>query len=489
MKICSECRKPLPDEIAYCVYCGSRTDLPQQTRAERKLFFLTPVFLFLVSTAFTYDLTCNNYFETAIVVAGVLSFLYFFGAITFYLLKFFFNTCSMPSSYFNAGMTALINGITVTFTATAIENLCFLDKLEKIGPTALVKNHIILMAIIYLPIQIMEILAISAKAKVTKHPESAKSTVQRIIFSKAYIAIPILFFLAGAIGVYCLPEPTRISMLAESYLTISAYDKAQKTIDAGLKKYPDSANLCSLKSLYLSEYLSSKNITPGPAEIEQQAIEYAVKAVEKKPDSPIYRFQLCKAYELNHRVFQAITTASEAASLANNDPYLWQYAGDLNYRFNHFPEAIIAYKKVLSIEPENPATLNNLAYALLLNNEDIELAIELAKKAIELKPYTIANYDTLAWAYYKNGNYAEALDTIGILYENRNEISPEIDFHRAAILNAMDLLNNPVETFDKMLVKPEILLNIPLVNEIIKVRQKAFIKLQETNEPLSKTSE
>ena len=53
----------------------------------------------------------------------------------------------------------------------------------------------------------------------------------------------------------------------------------------------------------------------------------------------------------------------------------------------------------------------------------------------------------------------------------------------------MDLLNNPVETFDKMLVKPEIILNIPLVNEIIKVRQKAFIKLQETNEPLSKTSE
>lgn len=382
----------------------------------------------------------------------------------------------MPDSYFNAGFIAIVNALTTSFAVKVIENLFLLEKIENLGPTAAFKNHFLLMAMVYIPLLILETLAISLSARIRQQPALISDSFQKFVFGKAYLIFPIIFIIATSVGFSQMPKATRIAIITGNLLNISAFEEAQKYLDAGIEEFPEDPQLCSLKSQLLNKLSAMETPSLFPSDNDAEALKYAEKASNQKPNSPIYKLQLCRMLNLNLQFDQALIVASQAVSLDPKDPYLWQYLGDLNLKFYNNQEAIYSYKKALDINPDNSVVLNNLAYTLLSTdekNESINAAIEFAKRSIELMPSSMASRDTLAWAYYKQKRYTEALETIEILYRNQKEISPEIDFHYAAILNEMRLLNNPEETFDKMLVKPEVLINSALRNQIIEVRQKA----------------
>jgi tetratricopeptide (TPR) repeat protein len=70
-------------------------------------------------------------------------------------------------------------------------------------------------------------------------------------------------------------------------------------------------------------------------------------------------------------------------------------------------------RKALSLEPGNPALLNNLACFLRDNNRNPDEFIEIIDKAIQLAPDKMNYYeylDTKGWGLYKQGKYNEALD-------------------------------------------------------------------------------
>lgn len=86
--------------------------------------------------------------------------------------------------------------------------------------------------------------------------------------------------------------------------------------------------------------------------------------------------------------------------------------GDTELSNNNIPAAISAYEKAMSIAPDVPHVLNNLAM-LLITADDHSLrdkvrALALARRAIQLEktPYI---WDTLAEALYANGRIEEAI--------------------------------------------------------------------------------
>jgi tetratricopeptide (TPR) repeat protein len=87
----------------------------------------------------------------------------------------------------------------------------------------------------------------------------------------------------------------------------------------------------------------------------------------------------------------------------------------LYHETGNYKEAIDAYERVLSINDKEPGTLNNLAWLLVTvpdeNLKDPKRGLELAKKAIELER-TPTFLDTLAEAYWVNGDTEKAIDTI-----------------------------------------------------------------------------
>jgi len=87
----------------------------------------------------------------------------------------------------------------------------------------------------------------------------------------------------------------------------------------------------------------------------------------------------------------------------------------LYHETGKYKEAIVTYERILSINDEQPTTLNNLAW-LLVTVQDEELrnpqrALVLAGRAVELER-TPTFLDTLAEAYWVNGSTEKAIETI-----------------------------------------------------------------------------
>jgi Zn-dependent protease with chaperone function len=95
------------------------------------------------------------------------------------------------------------------------------------------------------------------------------------------------------------------------------------------------------------------------------------------------------------------------------DPDLPAMLGDLYYGLKDYDRAKEAYEKSLSIAPESPKVLNNLAW-LYATSEDInirnsDLAVKFAEKAVKIEESSQV-FDTLAESYYAAGRYREAVE-------------------------------------------------------------------------------
>jgi Flp pilus assembly protein TadD len=70
------------------------------------------------------------------------------------------------------------------------------------------------------------------------------------------------------------------------------------------------------------------------------------------------------------------------------------------------------YRKALGIQPHQPLAANNLAYLMLENGENTDVALSLAQIARQSMPNSPNTADTLAWAYYYKGTYGFARDLL-----------------------------------------------------------------------------
>jgi len=98
------------------------------------------------------------------------------------------------------------------------------------------------------------------------------------------------------------------------------------------------------------------------------------------------------------------------------DKAIWpRLLGDLRQELGQEAEALSAYEKSRALEPDNPDTLNNIAWLLITAGDpevlDADRALALAKHAASLRPPTGYLLDTLAAAYWANNMIDEALDT------------------------------------------------------------------------------
>lgn len=123
--------------------------------------------------------------------------------------------------------------------------------------------------------------------------------------------------------------------------------------------------------------------------------------------------------------------------VVNNNPLLEQFYSSLGDTYNELKEykaSYTAYDKAIELNPDNAVVLNNYAYYLSLQSEQLEKAEKMAKKAVELDPYNQNNLDTYAWVLYKLGKYNEALEWIKKAYNNGGDTSGVVLEHYGDIL-------------------------------------------------------
>ncbi len=75
-------------------------------------------------------------------------------------------------------------------------------------------------------------------------------------------------------------------------------------------------------------------------------------------------------------------------------------------------KAEVYYRNALSLEPDNPVMINNLAWFLIDNIINIEEGLLLIDKAINLRPDNYLYLDTKGWGLFKQGNLLEAYNLL-----------------------------------------------------------------------------
>jgi tetratricopeptide (TPR) repeat protein len=110
----------------------------------------------------------------------------------------------------------------------------------------------------------------------------------------------------------------------------------------------------------------------------------------------------------------AFDQAAALATSPDDKVNLYYYRGDAALREKLYDDAELNFRKGLAIDPDNASIENDLGYMYADRGIKLDDAVTMLKKAVNSDPQNYAFLDSLAWAYYKQGQYAMAED-----YERR----------------------------------------------------------------------
>ncbi|MDL2222832.1 tetratricopeptide repeat protein [Bacteroidales bacterium OttesenSCG-928-M11] len=197
--------------------------------------------------------------------------------------------------------------------------------------------------------------------------------------------------------------------------------------------------------------------------IEQQEseeiLEICNKALEYFPKSPEFYFYKGASYYIKDENENALSTFLEAIE---NVPHatnrtivseFYGHVGDLYHQFGYEKEKVYtAYDEALKLNENNVTVLNNYAYFLSLDKEDLEKAERMAAKAVQLKPNNSTYIDTYAWVLFQKENYSLAKFYIeDALSNSKDNISAEIIEHYGDILFKYGNEEKAIEEWEKAL--------------------------------------
>lgn len=107
----------------------------------------------------------------------------------------------------------------------------------------------------------------------------------------------------------------------------------------------------------------------------------------------------------------AYSAAIELAKAAKSENWvLYFYRGICHEQSKDWAPAEADFRKALELNPTQPQVLNYLGYGLVDRGEKLDEALGMIEKAVAADPEQGYIIDSLAWAYFKLGRYADALE-------------------------------------------------------------------------------
>ena len=91
---------------------------------------------------------------------------------------------------------------------------------------------------------------------------------------------------------------------------------------------------------------------------------------------------------------------------------VYYYSGISHERLKQWDTAEKQFRRALELSPDEPMVLNYLGYSLIEKKLNLTEAMDMVKKAVELRPNDGYIIDSLGWAYYQIGDYEQAVNHI-----------------------------------------------------------------------------
>lgn len=187
--------------------------------------------------------------------------------------------------------------------------------------------------------------------------------------------------------------------LAQQQSSLGHIDRARAVL-ANIA--PDSPYAGAARSMEAWIYLDAGD--------EERALELA-RANAASGDARAKR-TLADMYRNLERYSDAEPIYSELLAEDPNDWRLYFARGAARERLNRWPEAEADLQRALERSPDQPSVLNYLGYSWVDRGERLQEGLALIQRAVELQPRSGVIVDSLGWAYYRLGDYAQALEML-----------------------------------------------------------------------------
>jgi tetratricopeptide (TPR) repeat protein len=215
-------------------------------------------------------------------------------------------------------------------------------------------------------------------------------------------------------------QPMISYLIGTRYLLVSQYEKAIPEFEKSFEIYKK----WGLKPPWIYAYIQLGYSFHMTGQYDKEKELYK-KAEQDFPDdlALIYMQAILSLTERDtisaNRYINKYTSilkdnSTSKADITSGLASIYSDAGMLN-------EAEKYFRQALTLEPENPWNLNNLAYFFIDKDRNIDEGLKLVNKALEISPDSYDFLDTKGWGLYKQGRYQEALEILQKSWDLRRE--------------------------------------------------------------------
>lgn len=289
-----------------------------------------------------------------------------------------------------------------------------------------------------------------------------------------------------AFGSEDLPSDVKFNMLISLIQNTGANGEMQKAIyeltEILHNKYPEDADIATIYANFLLQHNKledAKQILIEVVKIRKD--KYAVweqlilldnefvnwddmfmhtnEALKYFPNqSFLYFFNGFSAFQLE-RFDDAVKSLSFGYKLITVDDPLRSdfqtFLGEAYFKIGDKKKAYGYFDDIIKDQPDNIMVLNNYAYYLSEDGEDLDKAKSMSKLTIEKEPENATYLDTYAWILFKLNNYSEALIYIEKAIEYDTNVSDVVLEHYGDILFHNSLVDEAIVQWLKAKAKGE----------------------------------
>ena len=236
-------------------------------------------------------------------------------------------------------------------------------------------------------------------------------------------------------------KPLGYYTIGSTYQSKGQYEKAKDYYLTSLAKDANDSRV----------YINLLNCCDQLKQYDDQVL-YSNKALELYPTIPIFYVYNGVGYYNVEDYENCIKSFEKARKFVTDNSLLVlfdSFIGDSYINLKNKTKAYEAYDRVLRINPDEISVLNNYAYYLSLDNQNLERALEMSAKTIKAEPKNATYLDTYAWILYKLERYQEAkkyMDKVFKYDKNPQGVNYE---HLGDILYKLGDIKNAVKNWKK----------------------------------------
>jgi len=208
------------------------------------------------------------------------------------------------------------------------------------------------------------------------------------------------------LALYMRPDfPVGQMLLGNIFEDIKDYERAVATYERVSAK----SKLRRNAELQIAENLDRMEKT-------DEAIEFLEKVNRRRPKDIRPYMLLGNILRARSRFAEAVEAYSGAVERLGkpkqSDWTLFYFRGISYERTKVWPKAEADFKKSLELNPDQPSVLNYLGYSWVEKRLNFKEALEMIRKAVELRPNDGYIVDSLGWAHYQLGGYEKAVKSL-----------------------------------------------------------------------------